>query len=106
MITKSYLLAGTLFLCIFSCRNQPADPNNKLICIKGTFSLQIILHKIEDQTGKRFFYANSDFDDQQTMTVNWNNLPLSEVLAGLLKEKNLHWNAKEKIVALCADTAK
>ncbi|MVT41454.1 hypothetical protein GO495_12730 [Chitinophaga oryziterrae] len=103
---KSYLLAGSLLLVVFSCRNKLPDPNNRLICIKGTFNLQTILRKIEDQTGKRFFYANSDFDDQQTMTVDWNNLPLSEVLAGLLKEKKLHWNAKEKIVALCADTAK
>jgi hypothetical protein len=100
MTTRSYLLAGTLLLTVFSCRNPSSDPR---ICIKGTFSLETILHKIEQQTGKRFFYANSDVDDQQTMTVNWDKLTLTEVLEGLLKEKKLHWNAKEKIVALSVE---
>jgi hypothetical protein len=105
MTTRSYLLAGTLLLAS-SCLNQPIDRTEQLICLKGTFSMQTILRKIEDQSGKRFFYANSDFDDQQELTVNWNKRPLSSVLSGLLKDKKLHWNTKEKIVVLCADTAR
>jgi len=103
MTIRSYLLAGTLLL-ISSCFNHPIDKSEQLISLKGTYSLQTILRKVEDQTGKRFFYANSDFDDQQQLTVDWNKKPLSSVLSGLLKDKKLHWNTQEKIVVLCADT--
>lgn len=103
---KSYLLSGTLLLLLSSCFNKPIDDgSDQLVCIKGTYSVQAILRKIEDQTGKRFFYANSNFDDQEQITVDWNNRPLSNVLSKLLKDKKLHWNTKEKIVVLCADTA-
>jgi hypothetical protein len=105
MTIRSYLLAGTLLLAS-SCFNHPIDKGEQLICLKGTYSLQTILRKIEDQTGKRFFYANSDFDDQQQLTVDWDQQPLSNVLAGLLRDKKLHWNTKEKIVVLCADPAR
>jgi len=66
--------------------------------------MQTVLRKIEDQTGKRFFYANSAFDDQQEITVDWDRIPLSNVLSGLLKDKKLHWNEREKIVVLCPDS--
>lgn len=102
MTTRSYLLAGALLLS--SCFNHSLDKREELVCIKGTFSVQTILRKIEDQTGKRFFYANSDLDDQEQLTVDWNNRPLSNVLTSLLKDKKLHWNTKGKIVVLCEDT--
>jgi hypothetical protein len=102
MTIRSYLLAGTLMLAS-SCYNHPIDNNEQLISLNGTFSLQTILRKIESQTGKRFFYANSDLNDQEQLTVNWDKRPLSNVLTSLLKEKKLHWNAKEKIVVLCSD---
>lgn len=103
MTIRSYLLAGTLLLAS-SCFNHPIDKSEQLVCLKGTYSLQVILRKIEDQTGKRFFYANSDFDDQEQLTVDWNNRPLSDILSSLLKDKKLHWNTKEKIIVFCADT--
>jgi hypothetical protein len=105
MTMKSYLLSGILLLLISSCFYQPIDNPEQLVCIKGTYSVQAILHKIEDQTGKRFFYANSNFDDQEQITVDWNKRPLSNVLDKLLKDKKLHWNTREKIVVLCADSA-
>ena len=102
---KSYLFTGTLILLLSSCFYQSVDNNEPLICINGTYSVQNILRKIEDQTGKRFFYANSNFDDQQQITVDWDKQPLSNVLDKLLKDKKLHWNTKEKIVVFCADSA-
>ncbi|SFE45089.1 hypothetical protein SAMN05518672_106167 [Chitinophaga sp. CF118] len=105
MTTRPYLLAGILLLLACSClRQQHPDKKDQLVRIKGTYSVQTILRKIEEQTGKRFFYSNSALDDQQKMTVNWDNLPLSDVLPGLLKNKRLHWNEKEKIVVLCPDS--
>jgi hypothetical protein len=100
MTTRPYLLAGTMLLMAYACHSKIPDHKDQLICIKGTFSLRIVLHKIESQTGKRFFYANSDFDDQQLVTVNWHHRPLSEVLGTLQKTKRLHWDEKGKIVAL------
>lgn len=103
MTTRSYLLAGTLLLLLSSCYNK-TPVKDPLISIQGTYSMQSILRKIEDQTGKRFFYSNNAFDDQQQITVDWDKLALSDVLTGLLKDQKLHWNEKERIVVLCPDT--
>lgn len=100
---RAYLIAGTLLLS--SCFDKPIETGDEqLVCIKGTYSVQTVLRKIEDQTGKRFFYANGNFDDQEKITVDWHRRPLTNVLNKLLKNKKLHWNTKEKIVVLCPDT--
>lgn len=92
-----------LFLCLmvlqlpsFS-RGYGQSPK---VSISGTYTLQQIFEKIEEQTGKQVYYANKIMDDQTEVTVKLANVSIDELLGNIIKDKNLTWKIDEKKIRI------
>ncbi|SEW35011.1 TonB-linked outer membrane protein, SusC/RagA family [Chitinophaga sp. YR573] len=85
-----------LQLPVYSLQIEPK------VSISGTYTLQKIFQKIEQQTGKRIFYANSILDDQQKVNIKAVNNTIPEVLSQILAGKKLEWSIEPKFITIVA----
>jgi len=86
-----------LQLPVYSSAYGQIEPT---ISISGTYTLQKIFQKIEQQTGKRIFYANSILDDQQKVNIKAVNSTITEVLSQILSGKKLEWSIEPKFITI------
>jgi TonB-linked SusC/RagA family outer membrane protein len=70
------------------------------VSISGNYTIQKIFEKIEQQTGKRIFYANSILDDQEKINLKAVNITIAEVLSQILTGKKLEWSIEPKFITI------
>lgn len=70
------------------------------VSISGTYTLQKIFQKIEEQTGKRIFYSNSILNDQEKVKLKVVNITIREVLSQILTGKKLEWSIEPKFITI------
>jgi len=99
VLSRSYIsLFAILLLTLFPAFAANGQNTRINLDLKST-PLSEVLQKIEEQCNYTFVYNASSIDVSQKVTVNYNNNTLTEVLSGLLDEKNIKYEfVKEKIV--------
>ncbi|SFE44983.1 TonB-linked outer membrane protein, SusC/RagA family [Chitinophaga sp. CF118] len=86
-----------LQLPVYSITFRQIEPK---VSISGTYTLQKIFQKIEQQTGKRIFYANSILNDQEKINLKVTNHTINEVLTQILTGKKLEWSIEPKFITI------
>lgn len=78
-----------LHLCAFAYAGSQDEP---MITLKAKgISLKNVFDSISSKTAYTFFYAGSVIDDKEKINVNFSKVPLSEVLNGIFRNKNVKW---------------
>jgi len=96
MRLSMWLLISLLFLRM-SAYSIQIEPK---VSISGTYTLQKVFQKIEQQTGKRIFYANSILNDQEKVNLKAIDNTISEVLSQILTGKKLEWSIEPKFITI------
>lgn len=99
MRLSKWLFISLLYLQlpVYSLAFVQTEPK---VSISGTYTLQKIFQKIEQQTGKRIFYANSILDDQEKINIKAVNNTITEVLSQILSGKKLEWSIEPKFITI------
>src|SRR4051812_28386047 len=102
--TRKRLIKTALVICLtlFTSLTMVVHAekwNVQLVSVSGKqITLQSVFKQITEQTGIRFFYSTSAFNDQEKVTVNFSHEKLETVMNFLLKEKNADWLLNENVI--------
>ncbi|WP_184546274.1 TonB-dependent receptor [Mucilaginibacter sp. FT3.2] len=67
---------------------------------KANITVAEVFQSIKKQTGLTVFYSNSLLNDQELVTVDFDNATLKDVFTYLLKGKNLHYVLRDQLIVI------
>lgn len=85
---------------IASAQKQTVSLKSPVTIEKQQLSYQEVFRLLRKQTGYTFFYSNQVLDDSQTISVDFQRTPLSEVLSFLFAKKSIGYEVKESKILL------
>jgi TonB-linked SusC/RagA family outer membrane protein len=108
---KKLTRIGRLFLPVISLQlflvvTCAAIQVPRKISLKGNqVTLAYLFKSIKKQTGLTVFYSNALLDDSETISVDFNEAELTEVMTVALRGRQLDWLLKGKYIVLQKSTA-
>lgn len=102
-IGKTTVLAMklTIFFIAIAMFSAQAKGTAQNVTITGKdIPLKVVFSAIEKQTGYVFFNNKRDVDEEKTVSISANNLPLKDVLDVILKDQPLEYSIKGKTIVL------
>lgn len=102
MIKRFTLIRG---VCMGMCMLHftLAAEGQKLISIKKqNMKTTALLKELKKQTGYNVLYSNEFFDDSKTLSVNFQQEKLENILQFITKQNNLNYEIKDRVILLTA----
>lgn len=97
------LVAVMLFSVPYVQAQNRSATLQTLVTVNGNkVTLLKVFRDIKKQTGITFFYSNQLLDDNETITLAFNNTKLQEVLDYIFKDKNIGYELREDRLLLNA----
>lgn len=96
MVRIFYLI---LLLPLLAWARGPADTLKITVQGKG-ITLEQAFQQVEKQTGYTFVYGKPTLDGSMRVSLDLRNMQLNQVMAVLLKDRNVQWQVLEKNIVL------
>lgn len=77
-----------------------SQPGENVTLKANNVSLAEIFKTIYKQTRLKVSYSNTTFDDKEKISVNFNNTPVQDVMAFLLKDKEVNFLLSENLIII------
>ncbi|MRG48461.1 SusC/RagA family TonB-linked outer membrane protein [Chitinophaga sp. SYP-B3965] len=86
-------LAGAIILLLLSFKTYgQTGPGERLVTIKVTNTLKVVLDSIEAQTKLRFNYNHREVNPKRIVITSFDNMPVQKALIHLFNGTGLYWD--------------